>query len=137
MLEQTLQRLEFDKIVQLLAGFTQTDPGFDRALALRPLPSDNDVVTALDEVDELVRLLETGVSPPINGLYDLGPVFNSLTVTGSCLDSESFLLVLSSLETMDAVRIFHWETGPSGDLTPDIDDAVVCKAGGEDSFDCR
>jgi DNA mismatch repair protein MutS2 len=126
MLEQTLQRLEFDKIVQLLAGFTQTDPGFDRALALRPLPSDNDVVTALDEVDELVRLLETGVSPPINGLYDLGPVFNSLTVTGSCLDSESFLLVLSSLETMDAVRIFFTGKPDLPETSPRISTMQSC-----------
>jgi DNA mismatch repair protein MutS2 len=106
MFEQTLKRLEFDKIVQILAGFTQTGPGFERALALRPLPNDADVVAALAEIDELQKLLETAGAPPISGLHDLRAVFVSLTATGSCLDTETFLLVLSSLETMDAVRNF-------------------------------
>ncbi len=126
MFEQTLQRLEFDKIVQILAGFTQTVPGFKRALELRPLSSDAEVVVALAEAAELLKLFETGESPPIGGLHDLVPFLNSLLATGSCLDAESFLLVLSSLETMDAVRIFF--TGRDGlpRITPQVKTMQSC-----------
>jgi len=126
MFEQTLQRLEFDKIVQLLAGFTQTEPGFKRALQLRPLSSDAEVVVALAEASELLNLLETGESPPIGGLHDLVPFLNSLLATGSCLDAESFLLVLASLETMDAVRVFF--TGRDGlpRITPQVKTMQSC-----------
>ena len=126
MFEQTLQRLEFDKVVQLLAGFTQTDPGYERALALRPLPCDEDVVAALAEVDELVKLLESVGAPPISGLHDLRPVFASLLASGSCLDAESFLPVLSTLETMDAVRVFF--TGKPGlpQISPRIETMQSC-----------
>ena len=106
MLEQTLQRLEFNKIAHLLAGFTQTGPGYERALDLHPLPLDSEVLTALSEVAELVTLFETSGLPPIGGLHDLRPVFASLAATGTCLDAETFLVVLSSLETMDTVRNF-------------------------------
>ncbi len=106
MLEQTLQRLEFNKIIHLLAGFTQTGPGYELALGLQPLPLDVEVVAALAEVTELVTLFETAGLPPISGLHDLRPVFSSLTATGTCLDAETFLIVLSSLETMDTVRRF-------------------------------
>ena len=63
MFEQTLQRLEFDKVAHVLAGFTQTGPGYELALGLRPLPLDAEVVTALAEVAELVTLFETSSLP--------------------------------------------------------------------------
>jgi DNA mismatch repair protein MutS2 len=98
--------LEFNKIAHLLAGFTQTGPGYARAEALSPLVSDEEVVAALAEVAELVTLFETTGLPPIGGLHDLRPVFASLKATGTSLDAETFLIVLSSLETMDTVRNF-------------------------------
>lgn len=127
MLEQTLQRLEFDKIVQFLAGFTQTAPGYERALALRPLPQDAEVVAALAEVAELMTLLETVGAPPISGLYDLKPVFADLTASGTCLDAETFLIVLSTLETMDAVRRFFNGMTDLPQILPYVSRLQSCK----------
>lgn len=127
MLEQTLQRLEFDKITHLLAGFTQTGPGYERAQALCPLQSDAEVVAALAEVAELVTLLETTGLPPISGLHDLRPVFTALTATGTCLDAETFLIVLSSLETMDAVRRFFTGMADLPQTLPRIGHMQSCK----------
>lgn len=127
MFEQTLKRLEFNKIAQLLAGFTQTGPGYERAEALSPLPSDTEVVAALAEVAELVTLCETTGLPPIGGLHDLRPVFASLRATGTSLDAETFLVVLSSLETMDVVRNFFSDKSALPNILPRVKRLQSCK----------
>ena len=127
MFEQTLQRLEFDKVAHMVAGFTQTGPGYERALGLRPLILDAEVVSALAEVAELVTLFETSGLPPISGLHDLRPVYASLTATGTSLDAETFLIVLSSLETMDSVRRFFSGKTDLPQTSPRVDRLQSCK----------
>ncbi len=99
MFAETERLLEFDKIVRLLANYTQTEPGSERALALTLFDSDAAARQSLAEVSEIVALLVSSGVPAMGGLCDLREPLTSIKVEGTWLDVESLQAVLSSLET--------------------------------------
>jgi DNA mismatch repair protein MutS2 len=104
MIEETLRVLEYAKIRQLLAGFTVTMPGRERALALQPqLPADA-VEASLTAIGEMVALTAAQGSPPVGGCCDLREALRQLRAEGSWLPPEALLGVLASVETADACR---------------------------------
>jgi DNA mismatch repair protein MutS2 len=74
MIEKTLRVLEYDKVKNILARFTATDPGREMALALRPLKHSEDVAESLVEISEMVSLLAECGRPPVGGCRDLQEV---------------------------------------------------------------
>jgi DNA mismatch repair protein MutS2 len=97
MTEETFRVLEYDKIRGLLAGFTATSPGRERALALRPRDS-SEAAASLAEVGEMTALVEAQGPPPVGGCRDLRELLRGLHAEGSWLLPEALLAVLASLE---------------------------------------
>lgn len=104
MIEASLRVLEYDKIVQLLAGFTLSAPGKDRVLALAPLAERDEVATALAEVMEMTALLAGQGRPPLSGCRDLLPSLRQLPAEGTFLLPEVLLDILSSIEAARDTR---------------------------------
>ncbi len=106
MIDESLLVLEYDKIRLLLAGFTATGPGRERALELLPLEDDRQVAEALAEVSEMRLLLEEAGRPPVGGCRDLRESFVRLRAEGSWLPAECLLDVLSSIDAAQECRAF-------------------------------
>ncbi len=106
MTDETLRVLEYDKIKQLLAGQTQTEPGRQRAEALHPLNDSEAVKEALAEVDEMVWVLGERGRAPLSGCRDLEPSLVHLRAEGTWLLPEALLDIRSTLESASSCRRF-------------------------------
>lgn len=104
MIEETLRVLEYDKVRQLLAGFTVTAPGRERTLALQPHLTASEVEASLAAIGEMVSLAAEKGSPPIGGCCDLREALRRLRAEGSWLPPEELLGVLASVETAETCR---------------------------------
>jgi len=104
MMEETLRVLEYDKIRQLLAGYTVTGPGRERALSLLPQLSAEAVAASLAAIGEISALMADQGSPPVGGSCDLREPLRHLRAEGSWLPAEILLGVLASVEAADACR---------------------------------
>lgn len=104
MIEETLRVLEYDKVRQLLAGFTVTAPGRERALSLQPLLTTGEVAASLAAIGEMGALTAEQGSPPLGGCCDLREALRQLRAEGSWLPPEALLGVRASVEAADACR---------------------------------
>ena len=106
MTHETLQVLEYFKVLRLLARHAATEPGRERALQLGPLPNRAAVETAWQRIGELLALYEKGQSLPLEGLTDLGAVFQELHVAGTVLAAEVFPRIAAALDAARRCRQF-------------------------------
>ena len=99
--EAALERLEYPRLRDLLAGQTQSEPGYLLARQLQPLTDNGDVETALAEVDEAVRLLVDGQAPSLGGCFDVRPMVDQGQAQGSLIAAEELLKVAQSLRVSE------------------------------------
>lgn len=107
--EAALERLEYPRLRALLAGQTQSGPGFLLAEKLLPLTSLDDVETALSEVDEAVRLLIDGRAPSLGGCFDIQQIVEQGQAEGSLIAAEELLKVAQSLGVAEECK--RWASG--------------------------
>lgn len=101
---ESLRLLEFDKVIEALAGRTQTAYGGEAARRLLPLLELGDIETALVEAGEAVRLLASSGTLPVGQGEDLLPALDSLRVEGLRLEPETLLQILQAVEASQACR---------------------------------
>ncbi|MCF6266615.1 MAG: endonuclease MutS2 [Desulfuromusa sp.] len=104
--EAALQRLEYPRLRTLLAGQTQSEPGYLQAEQLAPLLDQAAVERALTEVDEAVRWLLDGQAPSLGGCWDLSALLESVRAEGSLLAADDLLKIAQSLRVMGDCR--YW-----------------------------
>lgn len=109
MTEETLRVLEYDKIRGIVAGFTATAPGRERAIALHPLESEEAIAASLAEITEMTGLLASAGAPPVGGCHDLREPLRRLRAEGSWLPPETLLDVLASAEAAADCRRYFAE----------------------------
>lgn len=102
--EAALERLEYPRLQQLLAGQTQSEPGRLLARQLQPLADVQQVETALSEVDEAVRLLLDAQAPPLGGGWDLLPLLEQAQAEGSLIAGDGLQKVAQSLQVSNECR---------------------------------
>ncbi|MFO7982205.1 MAG: endonuclease MutS2 [Desulfuromonadales bacterium] len=98
MSEETYKLLEFDKVRQILAGFTMTTPGFKLAEEMVPLEGRTEVEEVQAETAESFEFLDRVGRPPLGGCRELRPVLEQLQAEGTYLEPETLLSVASSME---------------------------------------
>ncbi len=83
--EHSLRVLEFDKVINIVAGYAASEPG--KAAVKRLLPDGaREIVTArLRETSEFMQILRGGENPPLDGIFDVGQTIEKLGVLGSML----------------------------------------------------
>ncbi|MNH79335.1 Endonuclease MutS2 [compost metagenome] len=69
--EKILQTLEYRKIINKLAGFTQTSLGKERAERLQPVTNLDDVKQLLQATDEAFKVDRLKGAPPFGGIVDI------------------------------------------------------------------
>ncbi|HTG80585.1 MAG TPA: Smr/MutS family protein [Geobacteraceae bacterium] len=109
--EETLQSLEFDKILHAVAGYVKSDAAQDAVMALRPLDGRVDIERRFGEVEEVRRLGQTGVSLPLSPYRDIIPLLEAVRPDGAIIDPRDVVQIVPVLRVMTAIaRQFAYRT---------------------------
>ncbi|PZN08232.1 MAG: endonuclease MutS2, partial [Bacillota bacterium] len=132
--ERSLERLEFPKIIELLAAQASFSLGAERCRGLRPLTDPEAVRRRQAETEEAARLLEGGGEVPLAGLADIRRPLQRAT-KGGVLSPEELLQVASTLRGARRLRGFLLQRESSCPLLaarasrltpqPEIEEAVA------------
>jgi len=104
MTADSLDQLEFAKVVELVVGKTQTPYGRTLAAALHPFADREQIEEALREALEAVLLLQDNGPLPLGSGMDLLPHLERLQTEGLSLPPEVLRDVQSALEAAAACR---------------------------------
>ncbi len=102
--DHALRALEFDRVLEVVAGYATSDPGADAVRARRPISDPASVAAQLDEVDEMVSWLlgDDGWSPPMPP--DIRAPIQRLAVEGAVLSEAELTGVLLLLKAARTAR---------------------------------
>ncbi len=98
----TLDLLEFDKVRDLLATYTASSLGRDRAKQLEPGTKAEAIRAELALVSEMVEALIDGQAPPFSGLHDVRLLVRRAAI-GTALTAEQLLEVGETLNVTGAM----------------------------------
>ncbi len=104
--EHTLRVLEFDKIVNIVAGYAASDAG--KQSVLNTLPAEERLVAEerLRETNEFLQILERGETPPLDGILAIGPALAKLGARGGTLTPVELLNTATTLGAARRVKQF-------------------------------
>jgi DNA mismatch repair protein MutS2 len=130
----TIEILEYDKVLALVARYASTDAGRRRLLATRPLDDRLQVVNRLTMVSESKSLSEWGKSLPVEGVYDIGGAISRSRVAGAVLDAGSLLRIGLTARAARVAREFLednkeeapglWKLGSSLRVLKNLEDRI-------------
>jgi DNA mismatch repair protein MutS2 len=99
-----LRALEFDRIVEVVAGLTVTPTGRDRLAQLHPLADIASVTAAQQATSEGTRFLADHPGFPLRAPADLEEILESLAVEGRALEPLRLLALSDFLESIEQSR---------------------------------
>jgi DNA mismatch repair protein MutS2 len=100
----TLRALEFDSIVDIVAGLAVTPTGRERLLQLRPLTDRAKVSAAQRATSEGARVLAAHAGFPLRAPSDLHALLEGLAIEGRALEPLHLRGLADYLESIDATR---------------------------------
>jgi DNA mismatch repair protein MutS2 len=102
--EHALTALEFDRVLDFVAGYATSEPGADAVRALEPDPARAAVADALDQADEMVSWLirDEAWAPPL--IPDIREALDRLVVEGTVWSESQLAGALRLLGSARAVR---------------------------------
>ena len=92
-MQTALQVLEFDRVLEKLAGYADSAIGAELCLAIRPVDDQTLLRVALAQTTELRSLMDFDQAIPLTGFPELRTVFKKLAIVGSSLSAESLVAV--------------------------------------------
>ena len=112
------QKIGFAGIRQMLSDHCISQMGLERVEAMA-FSSDRALIAkSLEQTEEFVGLLQTGVPFPVRDYHDLREAFHNIQIEGTCLSVEDLFALKPSLNVVEAIlRYGHSE---SADATPRI-----------------
>ena len=96
-LTQALEALEFEAVLEQVAGLAAGPLGAARVRARLPMVRQEDIQAELARVEELARLLRAGKGLVAEAVPELGSVLNRLRIMGSVLDGRELLALRQTL----------------------------------------
>ena len=100
----TLRALEFDRIVQVVAGLAVTPTGMDRLAELHPLTDSSRVVAAQKGTSEGTRFLADHPGFPLRAPSDLEEILEATGVEGRALEPLRLIALSDYLESIEQSR---------------------------------
>ncbi len=95
----TLEKLEFQKVITHISKYCTTDNGKERVLILRPLENREDVLLEGVKVNEAKEILIKNDDPPIEYLPDLNEPLSRSRIAGTILSIRHIVDILKLAET--------------------------------------
>ena len=139
----TIEVLEFDKVKEIVAGYTISALGRERVDALAPSDDAGKIREELSRVSECLDLVSFGDPIPIRGIKDVRSALERCALEGSMLEPKDFLDLRDTLEVIRKLEAYftaHRERVPllsalAGGLEghPEVEEAIgrVVDPGGE------
>jgi DNA mismatch repair protein MutS2 len=100
----TQRALEFDRIVDAVAGFALTPMGRERLARLQPSGEASSVAQALAGTTETARYVATQGTFPLHASSDLPQILGALAIEGRALDAPRLLALAAFLDSIDESR---------------------------------
>jgi DNA mismatch repair protein MutS2 len=110
MLESPLHSLEFDRVLELLAGEAATPMGIASALSLRPSFESHEVEASNRILAEMLRYLEGRGALPFGTVPDTAPLLSRLEVEGAVLAPLEVVDLVSTMKTGRVLKSTLTET---------------------------
>ena len=104
--EHTLRVLEFDKIVNIVAGYAASEAGRISVLSMLPAGDRSIAEERLSETSEFLRILECGENPPLDGILAIGQAVAKLNAPGGMLTPTELLNIATTLGAARRVKQF-------------------------------
>ena len=104
--QHTLDVLEYDKIRELLVGYTASGLGAKLAQQIQPQTDLHRIERLIAETTELKRLLSPDRYLPLGGLHDLSPILERLDQGADILVIEEIMYVKETLRAFRIVKGF-------------------------------
>ena len=101
----TLDLLEFDRLRQILSGYSSTSLGREACLAIEPLADLSRIEHRLQETDELLGLVRAGLGPSLGGLTDVRTEIRRAQ-THATLSADEISAVAATIRAIQQVSIW-------------------------------
>lgn len=101
--KETLKRLEFDRILDSVAGFAHCEASHRGALDIAPLKTREEMELRLGAVDEIRKLTRLGISLKLSGFEDITPQIKAVRPTGAVLAPIELQRFIPTLRVMGAI----------------------------------
>ena len=109
--EETLQALQFDRILRTIAGYANSDATRDALLDVRPLEERRTIELRFGQVEEIRGLERMGIVLPLAPFEDIRPHLETVRPDGAILDPRDLVALVPALRVMAAVaRQFAYRT---------------------------
>lgn len=110
--EHTLEVLEFDQVLKVLASFASSELGRDAATALYPSLDVDWIADRLVETTELKHILDEGIRVPLAGLRDIRGLLKQIGTKQTIFDPGQLLEICDTLEASRQLKLFMGEVDP-------------------------
>ena len=108
------QKIGFAGIRQMLADHCISPMGLERVEAMAFSADKNAILESLEQTEEFIGLLQTGVPFPMRDFHDLREAFHNIQIDGTCLSVEDLFALKPSLNVVEAIlRYGHSESANS------------------------
>jgi DNA mismatch repair protein MutS2 len=104
--EHTLWVLEYYKVKSIVAACAATETGRAVVAGLQPAADVRTVETLLRETREFTQILRSGEKPPFDGILEVGPAVEKLSVSGTMLSPSELLNMATTLSAGRRVKGF-------------------------------
>ena len=103
---RTLDLLEYDRLLEILAGMTKSEPGRDYCLELRPELQAAEIQESWRLIEQARGLDNVEGPPPLEGLVDIQPLLDRLAAEGLTLRPLELLAVHGVVRASRLVRSY-------------------------------
>ena len=108
------QKIGFAGIRQMLADHCISPMGLERVEAMAFSADKNAILESLEQTEEFIGLLQTGVPFPMRDFHDLREAFHNIQIDGTCLSVEDLFALKPSLNVVEVIlRYGHSESANS------------------------
>jgi len=107
--EHTLEVLEFDQVLKVLAYFASSKLGRDAAMVLYPSVDVDWIAGRLAETTELKSILDKGTRVPLAGLRDIRDLLGQIGTKQTIFDPGQLLEICDTLEASRQLKLFLGE----------------------------
>ena len=112
------QKIGFASVRQMLSDHCISQMGQERVETMAFSADRVSILKSLEQTEEFISLLQTGVPFPMRDFHDLREAFHQIQIEGTCLSVEDLFALKPSLNVVEAIlRYGHSE---SADATPRI-----------------